>query len=183
MNQKNPKDTQNFITSKKNVKEILNHTNFNKQDKVIELGSGKGHFTKELVKMSQSLTAIEIDKNLWRTTQKAVESFENVKVIHTDILKFAFPQNTNYKIFGNIPFNISTEIVKKITFESQAKYSYLIVEKGFSKRLKNLQRALGLLLMVEMDIKILTKVPRMYFHPKPSVDSVLIILERHKPLI
>lgn len=183
MNQKNPKDTQNFITSKKNVKEILNHTNFNKQDKVIELGSGKGHFTKELVKMSQSLTAIEIDKNLWRTTQKAVESFENVKVIHTDILKFSFPQNTNYKIFGNIPFNISTEIVKKITFESQAKYSYLIVEKGFSKRLKNLQRALGLLLMVEMDIKILTKVPRMYFHPKPSVDSVLIILERHEPLI
>ena len=90
-----------------------------------------------------------------------------------------------YKLqkFGNIPFNISTEIVKKITFESQANNSYLIVEKGFSKRLKNLQRALGLLLMVEMDIKILTKVPRMYFHPKPSVDSVLIILERHKPLI
>ncbi|WP_067843790.1 23S rRNA (adenine(2058)-N(6))-methyltransferase Erm(A) [Amphibacillus sediminis] len=183
MNQKNPKDTQNFITSKKHVKEILKHTNINKQDNVIEIGSGKGHFTKELVKMSQSVTAIEIDGNLCQTTQKSVDPFENVKVIQKDILKFSYPKNINYKIFGNIPFNISTDIVKKITFESQAKYSYLIVEKGFSKRLQNLQRALGLLLMVEVDIKILMKVPRTYFHPKPSVDSVLLVLERHEPLI
>ncbi|MCK0473896.1 23S rRNA (adenine(2058)-N(6))-methyltransferase Erm(A) [Halalkalibacter sp. APA_J-10(15)] len=183
MNQKNPKDTQNFITSKKHVKEILNLTNINKLDNVIEIGSGKGHFTKELVKMSRSVTAIEIDENLCRTSQIAVETFENIKVINTDILKFAFPKDKNYKIFGNIPFNISTNIVKKITFESRVKSSYLLVEKGFANRLQNLQRALGLLLMVEMDIKILTKVPRVYFHPKPSVDSLLIILERHEPLI
>lgn len=44
MNQKNPKDTQNFITSKKHVKEILNHTNISKQDNVIEIGSGKRTF-------------------------------------------------------------------------------------------------------------------------------------------
>lgn len=183
MNQKNPKDTQNFITSKKHVKEILNHTDINKQDNVIEIGSGKGHFTKEIVKMSRSLTAIEIDKNLCRATHKAVMPFENVKVIHQDILKFVFPKKVSYKIFGSIPFNISTDIVKKITFESQAKYSYLIVEKGFSKRIQNLQRALGLLLRVEMDIKVLTKVPRTYFHPKPRVDAALIVLERHEPLI
>ncbi|WP_018930853.1 23S rRNA (adenine(2058)-N(6))-methyltransferase Erm(A) [Gracilibacillus lacisalsi] len=183
MNEKNPKDTQNFITSKKHVKEILNHTNINKQDNVIEIGAGKGHFTKELVEMSQSVTAIEIEEDLCRATQKAVELFQNIKVIHTDILKFAFPKNAGYKIYGNIPFNISTDIVKKIAFESRSKYSYLLVEEGFAKRLQNTQRALGLLLMVEIDIKILKKVPREYFHPKPSVDSVLIVLERHKPLI
>lgn len=37
--------------------------------------------------------------------------------------------------------------------------------------------------MVEMNVNILKKVPRAYFHPKPSVDSVLILLERHEPLI
>ncbi|WP_188645887.1 rRNA adenine N-6-methyltransferase family protein, partial [Tsuneonella deserti] len=144
MNQKNPKDTQNFITSKKHVKEILNHTNISKQDNVIEIGSGKGHFTKELVKMSRSVTAIEIDGGLCQVTKEAVNPSENIKVIQTDILKFSFPKHIN---------------VKRITFESQAKYSYLIVEKGFAKRLQNLQRALGLLLMVEMDIKMLKKVP------------------------
>ncbi|EPW28911.1 hypothetical protein SAG0063_10535 [Streptococcus agalactiae CCUG 37740] len=133
--------------------------------------------------MSQRVNAIEIDEGLCHATKKAVEPFQNIKVIHEDILKFSFPKNTDYKIFGNIPYNISTDIVKKIAFDSQAKYSYLIVERGFAKRLQNTQRALGLLLMVEMDIKILKKVPRAYFHPKPNVDSVLIVLERHKPFI
>ena len=183
MKQKNPKDSQNFITSKKYVKKILKYANINKQDNVIEIGSGKGHFTKELVEMSQWVNTIEIDEGLCHATKKAVEPFQNIKVIHEDILKFNFPKNTDYKIFGNIPYNISTDIVKKITFDSQAKYSYLIVERGFAKRLQNTQRALGLLLMVEMDIKILKKVPREYFHPKPNVDSVLIELERHNPLI
>ncbi|MBO0992607.1 23S rRNA (adenine(2058)-N(6))-methyltransferase Erm(A) [Bacillus sp. SD088] len=183
MNGKNPKDTQNFITSKNYVKEILDCTNICKRDNVIEIGSGKGHFTKELVKMSRSVTAIEIDDDLYRIAQTALNPFVNIKVVHTNILKYAFPKNTDYTIFGNIPFNISTDIVKKINFESQAKYSYLIVEKGFAIRLQNLQRALGLLLMVEMDVNILKKVPRAYFHPKPGVDSVLILLERHDPLI
>ena len=183
MKQKNPKDSQNFITSKQHVKEILTYTNINKQDNIIEIGSGKGHFTKELVEMCQWVDAIEIDKGLCQTTEKVVESFQNIRVIHEDILKFKFPKNKSYKIFGNIPYNISTDIVKKIAFDSQTKYSYLIVEWGFAKRLQNTQRALGLLLMVEMDVKILKKVPREYFHPKPSVDSVLIVLERHKPLI
>ncbi len=183
MKQKNPKHTQNFITSEKHVKEILKYTNINKQDNVIEIGSGKGHFTRELVKMSQWVNAIEIDEELCQAVKKVVEPFSNIKVTNEDILKFNFPKNKGYKIYGNIPYNISTDIVKKITFDSQAKYSYLIVERGFAKRLQNTQRALGLLLMVEMDIKILKKVPRSYFHPKPSVDSVLIVLERHKPLI
>ncbi|WP_422485427.1 23S rRNA (adenine(2058)-N(6))-methyltransferase Erm(A) [Gudongella sp. DL1XJH-153] len=183
MKQKNPKNTQNFITSKKHVKEILKYTNINKQDKIIEIGSGKGHFTKELVEMGQWVNAIEIEESLCHATKKAVDPFQNIKVINEDILKFNFPKDTDYKIFGNIPYNISTDIIKKIAFDSQAKYSYLIVEKGFAKRLQNTQRALGLLLMVEMEIKILKKVPLSYFHPKPSVDSVLIVLERHKPLI
>lgn len=183
MNQKNPKDTQNFITSKKHVKEILDCTNICEQDNVIEIGSGKGHFTKELGKMSRSVTAIEIDKALCQSTQNAVDSFTHIKVVNTNILKYNFPKNISYTIFGNIPFNISTDIVKKITFESKAKNSYLIVEKGFAKRLQDLQRALGLMLMVEINVNILKRVPRAYFHPKPSVDSVLILLKRHEPLI
>lgn len=52
-----------------------------------------------------------------------------------DILKFFFLKYINYKIYGNIFYNISMDIVKRIIFESQVKYSYFIVEKGFVKRL------------------------------------------------
>lgn len=181
MNQKNPKDTQNFITSKNHVKNILKNTNITGQDKIIEIGAGKGHFTRELDLISQSVLAIEIDEKLARISQQKIETSNNSKVLTMDFLQFDFPKNTDYKIFGNIPYNISTDIVWKIAFESNAKYSYLIVEKGFAKRLKNLQRALGLLLAVELDIKIIKNLPRSYFHPKPKVDSVLIVLKRHHP--
>ena len=183
MNQKYPKHTQNFITSKKNIYSILSHINIGKDDHVIEIGSGKGHFTKEIAKDSQSLTAIEIDKRVSQITEEKVSSYRNVQIISKDVLKFVFPRKMDYKIFGNIPYNISTEIVKKITFESSAMVSYLIVEEGFAKRLRNLNRALGLTLMVEVDIEILKKVPRSYFHPHPKVDSGLIVLKRHKPKI
>lgn len=85
--------------------------------------------------MSRWVDSIEIDEDLCQVTQKVVKPFQNIKVIHTDILKFNFPKNKDYKIFGNIPFNISTDIVKKIAFESNSKYSYLIVENGFAKKI------------------------------------------------
>lgn len=124
MNQKNPKDTQNFITSKNHVKNILKNTNITGQDKIIEIGAGKGHFTRELDLISQSVLAIEIDEKLARISQQKIETSNNSKVLTMDFLQFDFPKNTDYKIFGNIPYNISTDIVWKIAFESNAKYSY-----------------------------------------------------------
>lgn len=75
---------------------------------------------------------------------------------------------------GKYGHKISISIVRKIVFESTATISYLIVEYGFAKRLLNTNRSLALLLMTEVDITILTKIPRDYFHPKPKVDSTLI---------
>ena len=49
---------------------------------------------------------------------------------------------------------------------------------GFAKRLLDTNRSLALLLMAEVDISILAKIPRYYFHPKPKVDSALIVLKR-----
>lgn len=53
------------------------------------------------------------------------------------------------------------------------------MEYGFAKRLLNTNRSLALFLMTEVDISILSKIPREYFHPKPRVNSSLIVLKRH----
>src|SRR5690625_6859983 len=58
-----------------------------------------------------------------------------------------------------------------------------ILEYGFAKRLLNTKRSLALLLMAEVDISILSMVPREYFHPKPKVNSSLIRLNRKKSRI
>ena len=70
------------------------------------------------------------------------------------------------------------DIIRKIVFDSIADEIYLIVEYGFAKRLLNTKRSLALFLMAEVDISILSMVPREYFHPKPKVNSSLIRLNR-----
>lgn len=179
MNKVNIQDSQNFITSKYHINKILRNIRLNTNDNIIEIGSGKGHFTLELAKRCNYVTAIEIDPKLCRTTKNKLIDYENFQMINKDILKFKFPKNKSYKIFGNIPYNISTDIIRKIVFESTATESYVIVEYGFAKRLLNTNRSLALFLMTEVEISILSKVPREYFHPKPKVNSSLIVLKRH----
>src|SRR5699024_3523163 len=153
---------------------IMSHMNLNVKDNVFEIGAGKGHFTLELVKRCNYVTAIEIDTKLCDITKNKLLNYSNYQMVNDDILQFKFPRKNPYKIYGNIPYNISTSIVRKIVFESTATISYLIVEYGFAKRLLNTNRSLSLLLMAEVDISILAKIPRDYFHPKPKLTSSLI---------
>src|SRR5699024_9926897 len=126
-------------------------------DNIFEIGSGKGHFTLELVQRCNFVTAIEIDHKLCKTTENKLVNHDNFQVLNKDILQFKFPKNQSYKIFGSIPYNISTDIIKqlcvlypynistdiirKVVFESIADESYLIVEYGFAKRLLNTKRS------------------------------------------
>lgn len=183
MNEKNIKHSQNFITSKHNMDKIMTNIRLNEHDNIFEIGSGKGHFTLELVKRCNFVTAIEIDHKLCKTTENKLVDHDNFQVLNKDILQFKFPKNQSYKIYGNIPYNISTDIIRKIVFDSIANEIYLIVEYGFAKRLLNTKRSLALLLMAEVDISILSMVPREYFHPKPKVNSSLIRLSRKKSRI
>ena len=61
MNEKNIKHSQNFITSKHNIDKIMTNIRLNEHDNIFEIGSGKGHFTLELVQRCNFVTAIEID--------------------------------------------------------------------------------------------------------------------------
>ncbi len=98
-------------------------------------------------------------------------------------MQFKFPKNQSYKRFGNIHYNISTDIRRKIVVDSIADEIYLSVEYGFAKRVLNTKRSLALFLMAEVDISILSMVPREYFHLKPIVSSSLIRLNRKKSRI
>ncbi|MDW4144934.1 23S ribosomal RNA methyltransferase Erm [Staphylococcus saprophyticus] len=183
MDNRNSKNSQNFITSRKYINDILKETSIGADDNIIEIGTGKGHFTKQLSNIARFVTGVEIDKSLYRNLKKDIELSNNVELVNKDILKYQFPKCKKYKVFGNIPYNISTEIVKKILYEGNAEYNYLIVEYGFAKRIMDKRRALGLLLLTKLDVEILKVIPNTYFHPKPRVESALILLKQHKSLI
>ena len=140
MNKVNIKDSQNFITSKYHIEKIMNCISLDEKDNIFEIGAGKGHFTAELVKRCNFVTAIEIDSKLCEVTRNKLLNYPNYQIVNDDILKFTFPSHNPYKIFGSIPYNISTNIIRKIVFESSATISYLIVEYGFAKRLGQFTR-------------------------------------------
>jgi 23S rRNA (adenine-N6)-dimethyltransferase len=106
MNKVNIKDSQNFITSKNHIEKIMNRMDLNAKDYVFEIGAGKGHFTLELVKICNYVTAIEIDPKLCEVTNRKLVKYSNYQIINDDILNFKFPNRKPYKIFGSIPYNI-----------------------------------------------------------------------------
>src|SRR5699024_12703129 len=128
MNEKNIKHSQNFITSKHNIDKIMTNIRLNEHDNIFEIGSGKGHFTLELVQRCNFVTAIEIDHKLCKTTENKLVDHENFKVLNKNILQFKFPKNQSYKIFVNIPYNIRTNIIRKFVFKRLANQSYLTMK-------------------------------------------------------
>lgn len=147
---KNIKYSQNFLTSEKVLNQIIKQLNLKETDTVYEIGTGKGHLTTKLAKISKQVTSIELDSHLFNL------SSEKLKLNH-----------------------LSTQIIKKVVFESHASDIYLIVEEGFYKRTLDIHRTLGLLLHTQVSIQQLLKLPAECFHPKPKVNSVLIKLTRH----
>src|SRR5699024_11856163 len=90
MNKKNIKDSQNFITSKRNIDKIMTNISLNEHDNIFEICSGKGHFTLELVQRFNFVTVIEIDHKLCKNTQNKLVNHENFQVINMNILQFKF---------------------------------------------------------------------------------------------
>ncbi len=173
---KNIKYSQNFLTSEKVLNQIIKQLNLKETDTVYEIGTGKGHLTTKLAKISKQVTSIELDSHLFNLSSEKLKLNTRVTLIHQDILQFQFPNKQRYKIVGSIPYHLSTQIIKKVVFESHASDIYLIVEEGFYKRTLDIHRTLGLLLHTQVSIQQLLKLPAECFHPKPKVNSVLIKL-------
>ena len=107
---------QNFLTDKNIIKKIVNLTDI-KNKNIIEIGPGKGALTKEiLAKKPKSLILIEKDTKLAFDLRKKYLDNKLVKIYNEDILKFELEKKakTINKIFGNLPYNISSQILVKI---------------------------------------------------------------------
>ena len=173
--------SQNFLTSAKTIHRLLRLTSICKNDHVIEIGAGKGHITKELVKICRGVSAFEIDRGLYEQLQKALSDIGNLKVMHGDFLKASLPKSGPYKVFSNIPFSITSDIMRKLTtIGNPPQEAWLVMEKGAAKRFmgKPCDTLRSILIKPFFDVKIDYYFSRQDFHPAPSVDVVLLHLTR-----
>ena len=107
---------QNFLTDKNIVNKIVEIGNIEKNKAVLEIGPGYGSLTRKILsKNPKKIFAIEKDKNLASFLINAFKDFSNIRVINNDILDIIGKKNfgQNVIVFGNLPYNISTEILCK----------------------------------------------------------------------
>lgn len=125
---KNIQNSQNFLHSNKLVENILAKSNIDLDDIVIEIGPGKGIITKALAEKCREVKAVELDCKLANNLKLKFNSVSNISIIEMNFLDFKLPINP-YKVFANIPFNMTAEIVQKL-LESSAPLvdAYLIMQ-------------------------------------------------------
>lgn len=123
----NIRDTQNFLHSTKLVKHLIDICNVNSDDVVLEIGPGKGIITTELSICASKVIAVEFDKELYIKLSKKYANNDKVDVFYGDILKFT-PRVSNYCVFSNIPFNITSKILNKFLSDKKNDKMYLIMQ-------------------------------------------------------
>ena len=172
--------SQNFLTSRRLIERLLKKAQITGQDTVLEIGAGKGHITKALANACETVIAYEIDRKLYESLKPQLP--ENVRLYCADFLKCTLPESS-YKVFANIPFSRTTEILRKLTrADSLPDGMWLVMEKGAAKRFCGLPRENlhSLLIKPFFETKILYHFRREDFHPAPRVDTVLLELKRRQ---
>lgn len=169
--------SQNFLTSRRLLERIVKKSTITKDDIVIEIGTGKGHLTGVLCTKANYVYSVEIDKKLCKRAKERLKNSGNLKIICEDFMQYPLPNKGNYKVFANIPYYITTKIVKKLTEDAHPPSEiWLVMEKGAAKRFLGVpvETKYSLSLKRRWKLDIVYFFHREDFHPKPSVDSVLL---------
>lgn len=168
--------SQNFLTSSRTIQRLLNLMDLSREDLVLEIGAGKGHITRALAGRCKTVVSYEIDRELYlRLTPQLPK---NVRLYGEDFLRCRLP-STPYKVFANIPFSRTTQILRKLTQSSRPPdAAWLVMEAGAAKRFCGSPReSLGSLLLKPFyNASIVYHFRREDFHPVPHTDAVLLEL-------
>ena len=182
---------QNFLVDKNITRKITNTINI-KNRNIIEIGPGQGALTDEIIKKDPKLLIlIEKDISLFEQLKIKYSNNKKIKIFNTDILKYPIEdlKINNYSIFGNLPYNISSQIlVKFLRFKSwPPKFTDLIFmfqkelgEKIIAKYPSPHYGRLSILTNFRLSILNKFLISPNCFFPKPKVISQLIHFQPKK---
>ena len=178
---------QNFLIDNSVIDKIVEITSINNKN-IIEIGPGTGNLTKAILqKKPKKFFVVEKDNDLSILLR---ENFKNqIIIINEDVLKFNEKNLTKEKliVFGNLPYNISTEILSKWIVNLKNRDFWfdeliLMFQKEVAERIiakfntSNYGR-LTILANWKLNIKKICDVKPSSFFPKPKVDSTLLLLK------
>lgn len=180
--------SQYFLRSPRLVKELVGHTSIAKTDLVYDIGAGSGVISSVLAQRCRQVVAIEPEPRMATKLRANMKEYANVKIYQGDFLTMPLP-DVSYKIFANIPFHLSSPIVRRITeAKTPPQATYLIVQKQFANKMlpdsDKFTGQLGMLVGPWFAVRIRKRLQRTDFWPHPNVDTVLLeIIPRAEPLV
>ena len=153
----------------------------NDSDKFIEIGPGTGALTNQINKENINITAVDIDANNIEILKKKFKGPANFHFINEDILKFRFKDlEDNQRIIGNLPYNISTQIILRlINSYQEIKDMHFLVQKEVAQKITGQVATkdwgkLAIKISAFFDSEILFDVPPDAFDIRPKVNSSFI---------
>lgn len=173
---------QNFLIDQNIVHKLIEQLDLCYDDFVIEIGPGQGAITKVLCNRVNNLVAIEIDS---RVIDYLNSKFNNLKLINADIRNIKFSNfitdsSRKIKIIGNIPFNLTGDILFKLIEEKQnISDASLIIPFDIAKRIiaKPNSKEYGILTVIFnyfSNVSLIRKVSKNVFLPKPNIDAAIL---------
>jgi len=183
---------QNFLIDTRVLDKIIAAADITENDCILEIGPGIGTMTQYLAEHAGRVIAVEIDENLIPILHDTLSQYNNIEIIHNDILKTdmaaladKYNNSKPLKVVANLPYYITTPIImglfeKNVPLESIT----VMVQKEVAVRMKTGPGskdygALSLAVQYYAQPFLVANVPPNCFMPRPNVGSAVIRLTKH----
>lgn len=186
---------QNFLIDGNIVRKIVSESNITDEDYVLEIGPGMGTLTEELALRAKKVVAIELDSTLLPILDETLGKYNNVEIIHGDVLKVDLVKlieeklnNGPVKVVANLPYYVTTPIIGKLIEDNLNLESITVmVQKEVAERMAaspggKEYGSLSIFVNFYSNPEIVVKVPKTVFMPQPKIDSSVIRLTLKKDL-
>ncbi|MGM7637432.1 16S rRNA (adenine(1518)-N(6)/adenine(1519)-N(6))-dimethyltransferase RsmA [Bacillus sp. Hm123] len=189
---------QNFLIDPNILHRITATAELTKETGAIEIGPGIGALTEHLARTSGKVVAFEIDQRLLPILADTLSPYDNVKVVHEDVLKAdvarivqeEFTDVKDLMVVANLPYYVTTPIIMKLLEENiPLKGIVVMLQKEVADRISarpgtKSYGSLSIAIQYYMEAETAFIVPKTVFMPQPNVDSAVIkLIKREKPAV
>ena len=178
---------QNFLTDTNLLESIVAQSGIDENTTVVEIGCGAGTLTRAIAQKAKKVYAFDVDTKLQPVLAETLAGLDNVEVIFRDFNKLdlkAFEKEIGaYSVVANLPYYITTPLVTKLLEESDLVQSAsIMVQEEVAMRFCAKEDtpdygSITAAIALKGTAKIIKKVPRTMFMPRPNVDSAVVKIE------
>ena len=179
---------QHFLVDQNIINKLIKNISPNEKDSIIEIGPGDGALTKSILPYVKNICLIEKDEGLINDLDFILKSYKSSKVINQDVLEFDFNIfERPFRVIGNLPYNISTEIIFKMckvdnVIDIHFMLQKEVVDRIVSKPNTKVYGRLSVMAQAYFNPKKLFDISENVFVPKPKVKSSFLRLLPRKSI-